>query len=88
MKNNNSKRQRMRAAYSDFPFGRKVITATEIVPLARKLYPNGSEEELIEVTQNLSDYVAVVLRIFDRLELEKKQEEKLEGLEPNQPEET
>ena len=45
----------------------------EIVPLVRKLYPNGTDEELREAQQAFSDYVAMVLRIFDRLEREKEQ---------------
>ena len=44
---------------------------TNIVPLIRSLYPNGTAEELREAQQALSEYVAVVLRIFDRLEAEK-----------------
>jgi hypothetical protein len=48
-------------------------TNDEIIPLVRKLYPNGTESELREAQQAFSDYVAVVLRIFDRLEREKQQ---------------
>ena len=44
---------------------------TDIVPLIRSLYPNGTDEELKEAQQTLGEYVAVVLRIFDRLEAEK-----------------
>jgi hypothetical protein len=44
---------------------------TDIVPLIRSLYPNSTEEELRDAQQALSEYVAVVLRIFDRLEAEK-----------------
>jgi hypothetical protein len=43
----------------------------EIAPLIRSLYPNGSDQELREAQQGLIEYVAVVLRIFDRLERER-----------------
>ncbi len=42
----------------------------EIVPLVRSLYPNGPEEEVREAQQALGEYVAIVLRIFERLERE------------------
>ena len=49
-------------------------TATNIVPLIRSLYPNGSEQELGEAQQALSDYIAAVLRIFDRIDRERERD--------------
>lgn len=43
----------------------------EIVSLIRSLYPDASDEELRRAEQALGEYLAVVLRIFDRLEREK-----------------
>lgn len=43
-------------------------THTDIVPLIRSLYPNASDEELRGAEQALVEYVAAVLRIFDRIE--------------------
>lgn len=36
----------------------------------RDLYPNFTEKELEEAEENLELYVALVLRIFERMELE------------------
>jgi hypothetical protein len=41
------------------------------VPLIRALYPTASEQELEEAQQTLTDYVAAVLRIFDRVKRER-----------------
>lgn len=40
-------------------------------PTIRALYPNLSEDELAEAEQNLDQYLSLVLRIFERMELEK-----------------
>ena len=39
-------------------------------PTIRDLYPNLSERELAEAEDNLERYLALVLRIFERMELE------------------
>lgn len=44
----------------------------EVPSFLRKRFPDASEEQLIEMTQNLADYVRAVMRIFDRLEREGK----------------
>ena len=46
-------------------------TSSDVVPLIRSLYPDTSDEELKEVQQSLTEYVAAVLRIFDRMERER-----------------
>jgi hypothetical protein len=40
-------------------------------PTISDLYPNLSEDELAEAEQNLDQYLSLVLRIFERMELEK-----------------
>lgn len=44
---------------------------SEVVELIRSLYPNASNEELTEAQQSLTEYIAAVLRIFDRIDHEK-----------------
>jgi hypothetical protein len=44
---------------------------SDVVPLIRSLYPKASDQELKEAQQALIEYVAVVLRIFDRIEHER-----------------
>jgi hypothetical protein len=44
---------------------------SDVVDLIRSLYPNASNEELTDAQQSLTAYVAAVLRIFDRIELER-----------------
>lgn len=44
-------------------------------PTLRDLYPNLNEKELLEVEDTLDRYLAQVLRIFERLELERDQGE-------------
>ena len=39
-------------------------------PTIRNLYPHLSEKELMEAEDNLDRYLALVLRIFERVELE------------------
>ena len=39
-------------------------------PSIRDLYPDFSEKELAEAEDNLDRYLALVLRIFERVELE------------------
>ena len=46
-------------------------TSLDVVPLVRSLYPDASDEELREAQQALIEYVAAVLRIFDRIECER-----------------
>jgi hypothetical protein len=43
---------------------------SDVVPFVRSLYPNASDQELGEAQQALIEYVAAVLRIFDRIERE------------------
>ena len=45
-------------------------TNSDIVELIRSLYPDASNEELSEAQQSLTEYVAAVLRIFDRIDRE------------------
>ena len=45
-------------------------TSSDVVPLIRSLYPGASDEALREHQQALIEYVAAVLRIFDRIERE------------------
>ena len=52
---------------------------SDLVPLVRSLYPNASEEELGEAQQALTEYVASVLRIFDRIEREWQDDSRDEG---------
>jgi hypothetical protein len=47
------------------------ITSSDVVPLISSLYPDASDEELREAQQALIEYVAAVLRIFDRIERER-----------------
>ena len=42
-----------------------------IVPFIRALYPKASEEELRQAQRAMMDYLAAVLRIFDRVERER-----------------
>jgi len=42
-----------------------------IVPFIRALYPDASEEELRQAQRAMMDYLAAVLRIFDRIERER-----------------
>lgn len=44
------------------------------------LYPNLSSEELEEAKENLRQYVAVALRVFERLESDPKAMERFEAL--------
>jgi hypothetical protein len=44
---------------------------SDVVPLIRSLLPNASGQELEEAQQALTEYVATVLRIFDRIEQER-----------------
>jgi hypothetical protein len=44
---------------------------SSVIPLIRSLLPNGSDEELEEAQQAVIEYVATVLRIFDRIECER-----------------
>ncbi|MEF8699271.1 MAG: hypothetical protein V5B33_08080 [Candidatus Accumulibacter sp. UW20] len=44
----------------------------DISPLAKRLLPNASQAEKIHATENIRAYVAVLYRIFHRLESEKK----------------
>jgi hypothetical protein len=46
-------------------------TALDVVPLIRSLYPKASEQELAKAQQAFTNYVAAVLRIFDRIERER-----------------
>jgi hypothetical protein len=46
-------------------------TVSDVAPLIRSLYPNASDQELEEAQQGLTEYVATVLRIFDRIERER-----------------
>ena len=41
-------------------------TSSDVMALMRSLYPNAPDDELQEEQQALIEYVAVVLRIFDR----------------------
>jgi hypothetical protein len=45
--------------------------AAKIVPFIRSLYPKASDQELEEAQQVLTDYVAAVVRIFDRIDRER-----------------
>jgi hypothetical protein len=46
-------------------------TNADVVELIRSLYPDASDEELREAQQSLTEYVAAVLRIFDRIDRER-----------------
>jgi hypothetical protein len=46
-------------------------SSSEVVELIHSLYPNASSEELAQAQQSLAEYVAAVLRIFDRIDREK-----------------
>ena len=46
-------------------------TILDVVELVRSLYPGASDEELNEAQQSLMEYVAAVLRIFDRIDRER-----------------
>jgi hypothetical protein len=46
-------------------------TASEVVQLIRSLHPNASSDELSEAQRSLTEYVAAVLRIFDRIHYER-----------------
>jgi hypothetical protein len=45
-------------------------TNSSVVELISRLYPGASDEELRETQQSLIEYVAAVLRIFDRIDSE------------------
>ena len=47
------------------------------VPTIRDLYPRFNEQELREAEDNLDRYLALVLRIFERLESESQQTDQL-----------
>ena len=47
------------------------ITSSDVVPLVSSFYPDASDEELREAQQALIEYIAAVLRIFDRIERER-----------------
>ena len=44
-------------------------------PTIRDLYPHLTEEELKEAEANLERYLELVLRIFERIETEEKQDD-------------
>ena len=46
--------------------------------LIRSLYPNASSEQLSEAQQLLTDYVAAVLRISDRITHERESDSRVE----------
>lgn len=52
----------------------------EITPVVRRWMPNASDDELKEATINLRRYLAVVYRIFLRLEAEGKLPEPRDNL--------
>lgn len=41
-----------------------------LVPTIRDLYPSFSDKEFVEAEENLEQYLALVLRIFERVESE------------------
>ena len=43
---------------------------TEAAPTIRKLYPDLNDAELLQAEDNLDRYLALVLRVFERLESE------------------
>jgi len=53
-------------------------------PTIRDLYPNLTDEQLIEVEETLDRYLELVLRIFEHLESEGKIDAALKKFESNQ----
>jgi hypothetical protein len=49
---------------------RSAMMENENAPTLRNLYPDLSEDELKQADENLTQYLALVLRIFERLELD------------------
>jgi hypothetical protein len=45
--------------------------SSDVVPLIHSLYPDASDEAHSDAQQALIEYVAAVLRIFDRIERER-----------------